>query len=97
MVAQMTVVSELDIDRLSDLILKKMEGKFLRMPKEWRDNVQRGYMLPPVQIRLTEPRDHDEEFHSHNWIMEMYIPENGGLLMRVKDEWGRQILERTFL
>jgi hypothetical protein len=85
---------EIDYDRLADLVTRKIEKKFLRMPKEWHDLVNAPYMLPPVQVPLYKRESADAP---HYLIVEMYIPDSGGLVLHIKDEWGTQIAEKVFL
>lgn len=93
----MFAIDDVTMNRLADLIVRKLEKRFMRMPKEWRENVPSPYMLAPMQVPIYSGVPNDEGDRPHYFIIEGYIPDSGGLILRIKDEWGKQIAEKVFL
>lgn len=84
-------MADIDYDRLADLIMRKMEKKFLRLPDEWHDNVQRMHFLPPMTVPM-EGRPSGSDY----FLIQMYILDNGGLKLTCTDAYSRIVWERHF-
>jgi hypothetical protein len=82
-------MDSIDIQRLADKIVDKLETGLLSMPKEWHDHVMTGYMAMNLQIPKASSI-------GQYFTIEHYISNEGSLYIRIKDYDGTLIWERVF-
>lgn len=87
-------ISDVDAERIADILLRKLERKFLRLPDKWHRIVMKNMVITPIKIPVAIDKEIMETHHE--LYLEGYIHSEGGLTLRVKDAWGEQIWERTF-
>jgi hypothetical protein len=90
--AQVTI----DYDKLADILLHKLETRFLKMPAEFKRRVMKGYAFPIVNIALDSRTKDEADPVNEYWSLEAYAHHDGGLRLTIRDVWGRTIWERNF-
>jgi hypothetical protein len=79
MTADLSVrMTQKDIERLADAIHERMAKAVLSLPEEFKDNVLKNYLTPPVQFPMTDT-------NSSYFLMQCTVTNSGSLIFKLYD------------
>lgn len=81
-------MSNFDAQLIADKVVEKLGESMYKLPDEFKSKIRKNYILPVVSIPCENPADF--------FYIEIYVSSTGGLLWRIKDPFGTQLMERAF-